>query len=290
MKSTIGTEKSRPAFTLVELLVVIAIIGILIALLLPAVQQAREAARRMQCQNNLKQMGLALHNYHDIFGGLPAAYYRDPDYYNRGWGWQSMILPQIEQNTLYDAMEVSTEKIPRDPDQYTQTVLTAYRCPSDTGPDLNPERNDQGMSNYIAVQGADSVGGYRSSSDDLGDYGGFMFQVSFIKFRDATDGLSHSLMVGERCFVDKAPEKPWVGGQWVGVTYSAGYAGVMRCVWDNDDYRVNGEATWAFASNHPGGAQFLLGDGAVDFLPETIDGTTLIRLGQRNDGEVIGQF
>ncbi|GAA4420954.1 DUF1559 domain-containing protein [Bremerella cremea] len=290
MKRPVPGSRSRSAFTLVELLVVIAIIGILIALLLPAVQQAREAGRRMQCQNNFKQMGLALHNYHDVFGGLPAAYYRDPDYYNRGWGWGSMILPQLEQENLYNVMEVAHERIPRDPNVNTQTVLNAFRCPSDTGPDLNPERNDQGMSNYVAVQGADSAGGYRSSSDDLGDYGGFMFQVSHIKFRDATDGLSNSLVVGERSYWNKAPERPWLGAQWVGVTYNAGYAGVMRCLWNNDDYQLNGEASWAFASNHPGGVQFLLGDGAVKFLPETIDGTTLIRLAQRNDGEVIGSF
>ncbi|TWT34443.1 DUF1559 domain-containing protein [Blastopirellula retiformator] len=283
-------RQSRRAFTLVELLVVIAIIGVLIALLLPAVQQAREAARRMKCTNNLKQIGLALHNYHDTYGRLPASYYRDPDYYNRGWGWSVMILPQLEQSNLYDALEVSTMPIPRDPDERTQTPLTAFRCASDTGPDLNPDRNDQGMSNYVSIQGADSAGGYRSSSADLGDYGGFMFQLSALKFRDATDGLSNSMMVGERAYVDKAPERPWLGAQWVGVTYGAGYAGTMRCLWGNDDYRINGEATWAISSNHPGGAQFLLGDGSARFIGETINGDTLIRLAQRNDGEVIGEY
>ncbi|TWT59641.1 DUF1559 domain-containing protein [Rubinisphaera italica] len=290
MKSHLKPGNSQKGFTLIELLVVIAIIAILVALLLPAVQQAREAARRSSCKNNLKQIGLALHNYHDTHGTLPAAYYRDPDYFNRGWGWGALILPQIEETNLYDKMDVSFSRIPRDPTSETQTVLSPFRCPSDVGPNLNPERNDQGMSNYIAVQGADSAGGFRSNSDDIGDYGGMLFQISSIRFRDVTDGLTNTLMIGERAFVDKAPEKPWLGGQWVGVTYNAGYAGVMRCMYNSLDYHLNGDSAWTFSSRHAGGVQFVLGDGAVKFLSENIDGETLERLSSRNDGEVVGEF
>src|SRR3954463_8669310 len=102
--------RGRFGFTLIELLVVIAIIAILIALLLPAVQQAREAARRTQCKNNLKQIGLALHNYHDVFGCIPPGYIdigtpNSPTVYDGGWSWASMILPQIDQAPLFNSFD-----------------------------------------------------------------------------------------------------------------------------------------------------------------------------------------
>src|SRR5947208_1767976 len=109
----LGRGRLRRGFTLVELLVVIAIIGVLVALLLPAVQAAREAARRMKCQNNLKQFGLALHNYHDAYGRMPASYYRawptslGATFGTPGWGWGAMILPRLEQQALFDTMQVN---------------------------------------------------------------------------------------------------------------------------------------------------------------------------------------
>ncbi len=280
---------SRHAFTLIELLVVIAIIAVLVAILLPAVQQAREAARRTSCKNNLKQIGLAIHNYHDTHGRLPAAYYRDENYFNRGWGWGAMILPQLELGNLYDALKVGSDRIPRDPNELTQTRLAVFRCPSDTGPDLNVERNDQGMSNYMAVQGADDQGGFRSSSADITDYGGMMAQTTAWKFRDVTDGLSNTLMIAERSYVNTTL-KPWKGGQWVGVTYNSGYAGVMRALWNDDEFGLFGTSSWTFSSQHQGGVQFAMGDGAVRFLSENVDGTTLIHLADRRDGEVLGEF
>ena len=144
----------RRGFTLIELLVVIAIIAVLIALLLPAVQQAREAARRSQCQNNLKQVGLALHNYHDIHNQFPMAFIRASDVARtEGWGWGAMILPQLEQGNLYDTLGVSRYRLTdvlagMKPDLATvaqrtaifQTRLSVYICPSDDNDGLVPRK------------------------------------------------------------------------------------------------------------------------------------------------------
>ena len=132
--------RRRRGFTLIELLVVIAIIGVLIALLLPAVQAAREAARRSQCVNNLKQMGLALENYHDALGCFPMSYCAKFPFVDgatdtaNGWGWQTMILPQMEQGTLFSAVNFS---LPVEGPQNTtviQTRISSYLCPSDIPP------------------------------------------------------------------------------------------------------------------------------------------------------------
>ncbi|QDT36943.1 DUF1559 domain-containing protein [Stratiformator vulcanicus] len=142
----------RKGFTLIELLVVIAIIAILIALLLPAVQQAREAARRSQCKNNLKQLGLAIHNYHDNYQQFPAAAYLQLG--QGAWGWGTMILPYMDQAPLYDNFNVGTAG-PNNTAGSLTVVLPTYRCPSDPGPDLNDSRNLNGgastLSNYVGA-------------------------------------------------------------------------------------------------------------------------------------------
>src|SRR5205823_7988334 len=146
--SCLGRRRAGRGFTLVELLVVIAIIGVLVALLLPAVQAAREAARRMKCQNNLKQFGLALHNYHDAYGRMPASYYRawptsvGTTFGTPGWGWGTMILPRLEQQALFDTLNVSTLQLNASPltKLPAQTPLPMFRCPSDTGKKTNANR------------------------------------------------------------------------------------------------------------------------------------------------------
>lgn len=143
---------NRRGFTLIELLVVIAIIAILIALLLPAVQQAREAARRSQCRNNLKQIGLALHNYHDNYNAFPpgalamnvttgVAYKlgdAEPSRSNvgGGWGWSTFILPFIDQAPLYSSLNPNGNNFPLNPTALTRTILPVYICPSEASPNI----------------------------------------------------------------------------------------------------------------------------------------------------------
>ena len=145
-------RKDRYGFTLVELLVALAIIGVLIALLVPAVQYAREAARRTQCRSNLKQLGLALHNYDEVHQVLPFGYVNADD--TAGWGWGTMILPQLDQTPLYSALKAGTQDFDGVPTPQTQQTLSIFICPSDTGPNVNSQRGDHGKANYCGVAGS----------------------------------------------------------------------------------------------------------------------------------------
>src|SRR3954469_10961122 len=208
--STSRPRRGPHGFTLIELLVVIAIIAILIALLLPAVQAAREAARRSQCVNNLKQMGLALHNYHDTVGVFPPGYVsnqvpgsnpivdgNDPA---RGWAWGSMILPQLEQDPLFHAINFSLSVAFRANDTASLSRVNVYLCPSDGTPNSVPVRDSTntktvdtvGTSNYVGVYGIGEVG------DAPGGGRGLFFRNSRIAVRDVVDGTSQTFAIGER--------------------------------------------------------------------------------------------
>ena len=204
-------------FTLIELLVVIAIIAILIALLLPAVQQAREAARRTQCKNNLKQLGLALHNYHDVHRAFPPGIVnQEGNTANDGarnrlnWSWAVFVLPYIDQAPLFNQINpgpVRGTAAISDPviRAVMQKPFPAFRCPSDTGPDVNTDGQrrvkDSGgtlhshsLSNYIASNCSAEL----RPQADIAD--GVFYSNSKVRMRDITDGTSNTIGVGERAW------------------------------------------------------------------------------------------
>ena len=299
---------SRRAFTLIELLVVIAIIAILIALLLPAVQQAREAARRTQCKNNLKQMGLALHNYHDVHLTLPPGWIAvEPDGTVSahegisGAGWGTMILPYLDQSPLYNIFNPNVSIIAPVNDNFRLTNLTAWKCPSDPKPD-RWEIVEEGTTtvlaelptaNYIAGFGTEELDGCENtpgtapvlaSGQCVGD--GAFYHNSRVRFRDVTDGLSNTLVVGER-MTNEALD--WYS-TWVGMVQEGEEA--FQRVQGAFDHVPNDPVAHLddFSSRHEGGCQFVLGDGHVRFLSENIDHGLYQSLGTIQGGEVVGEF
>ncbi len=296
-------QKKRQAFTLIELLVVIAIIAILIALLLPAVQQAREAARRSQCKNNLKQMGLAMHNYHDVFGMFPLGTgWDDHDY-----GWGTRMLPYLDQAPLYNLIDftvddcgkllcsndkwpISNAGVPRP--NIEGTILAAFICPSSTLPNRSTGQGanvdtsvGSGKSDYKACAGNDdwTDGIFNKPSDAVSSSGGPSGVTASTRIRDVLDGTSNTIAIGESSYynaidVDPTLEMPWgpaTGGQndrdfpiW------AGAGGQDEQVFAKTDRRspLNSRADDdGFFSFHVGGGHFLFADGSVHFLSENID-------------------
>ena len=266
--------RRRRAFTLVELLVVIAIIGILVALLLPAVQMAREAARASSCKNNLKQLGLALHNYHDVMGQLPSGWIADQPEGVPGWGWTTGILAQLEQQAVEDNLIRRNLPIADTANKSAREhVLPIVICPSDTGQrlfsigadDFTPPNIDSGTpvfqvakSNYVGVFGSLAIEDVPSAGD------GVFFHNSRIRFADLIDGLSNTLIVGER--------RSKIGGSvWSGVI--EGVAEPMARVVGISDHTPNHPHGHFddFSSHHPSGVHFLLGDGSVSRFNDTID-------------------
>lgn len=282
------------AFTLVELLVVIAIVTVLIGLLLPAVQKVREAAARLSCQNNLKQIGLALHTYEYQVGSFPPGY-RDlsANYPGPGWGWPVFLLPYLEQAPLHEALGATRSNFgnganPVPATALTQTRIEVFHCPSDPGPLTNPYYDHHGKSNYRGVGG----GGNLYLKPVAADRGGLFFTNSRVRFADVTDGLSHTLAVGETSLNER---RNWWGGIWAGcarVGSFGPYAGELVWVsgvyWsiDQGNLRLNGPDPWAFCSPHPGGVSFVFCDGGVRFVRDSADPALVERLAVRNDGQV----
>lgn len=293
-------RRRRSAFTLVELLVVIAIIGILVGLLLPAVQAAREAARRMQCSNNLKQIGLAMHNYHDTFKRLPMSNPRCDQ--GKRWGWIPRIQPFVEQSNLFNSLDFSLASWQGDNFQYLQQTYPLFTCPSDplseeivseewfAGPRWVNSQSDYAVCigdyrNATGVGATPAFGnvgcGRRTVRGMIGRWGWSA------RFGDVTDGLANTFCVGE-CIGALSIVQNWGIQCWATTAHPINF--MNQSLLDDRPSWTPWNPRWdesiGFRSMHTGGAQFLLGDGSVHFISENIDGITYRSLASRAEGEV----
>jgi prepilin-type N-terminal cleavage/methylation domain-containing protein/prepilin-type processing-associated H-X9-DG protein len=315
MKREFVTQRRR-AFTLVELLVVIAIIGILIALLLPAVQAAREAARRSQCTNNLKNLGLAMHNYHDLFGKFPYGF---DDHETL---WQAMILPQLEQQNLYSTL-LFTESGPGNWDSGSAntiacgTLIPVFRCPSLI---IEQHITNNGITgrvptSYRACAGSNIYSDDASTIPASAPAGamaleqvplnGMFYGCSAVRMADVIDGTSNTILIGESYtdtyskdgqqmdywYFGSPQTGGWVPGGKGGTEYSEGLGSTGPKINSRLDPLVPGAIMeMSFGSYHPAGANFCLADGSVRFLPESINLLVYQALGSRNGKESVGDF
>ena len=288
-------QRTFKGFTLVELLVVIAIIGILIALLLPAVQAAREAARRMQCTNNLKQMGLGLHNYelnNKVFP--PGVSYIQPG----GWSWSALILPFMESSIATSLCHFDYSYASSPNDDAARTFLPFYQCPSAPKCELiSATIGNTGNAQYTAEEDVaetcySGIATYLRQDyarpDDSGAMPFLGASESWIKIGDFTDGTSHTVAVSEYLRNDDDPDK----------TRYPQYCPNLKCFvskfWPSENivttgWGINSLTDYlksAIQSAHPGGAGFLWVDGHVSFLTEDIDQLTLEQITTKAGGEV----
>ncbi|MFN0198395.1 MAG: DUF1559 domain-containing protein [Planctomycetaceae bacterium] len=317
----------RRGFTLIELLVVIAIIAVLIALLLPAVQQAREAARRTQCRNNLKQVALATHNYHDAHlcfppGQIRVQFAAMPKF--RGWSMYVQLLPYFDQANLYNRWDFANPL--GNESANTSVILPMLLCPSDVL-SINPITKSNGAQYAITSYGGN---GGTQSHPPANIAGTGMFASTgpaapthpLVRVRDVTDGLSNTLLMGERSHTDRNYDTffanafannliggwgHWApsGGQFglsdvsmssfASINYKLpfDFANKPGSITDLTTFESSSQAILrvnAFGSMHVGGAIFALGDGSCKFLTENIDQQVLVSLSTKSGGEIVTDF
>jgi prepilin-type processing-associated H-X9-DG protein len=264
--------------------------------LLPAVQAARESARSTQCKNNLRQIGIALHHYHDVRNVFPPAFLAKSDRWRPSWTWTSFLLPHLEQGGLYDDLRIETSKFggavdfASNPTPATQTVLGVFLCPSCTGDELNHRKSQHAKSNYRAVMGNVSLP--RTNYPVLTRQNGAFYTNSTISIARITDGSSNTIAAGECLLESGGYDKK--GAIWTGMRGEKDHILYISDTmwWLNSEalWKINGGGQQAFSSRHPGGAHFMLADGSVRFIQDSIDGATLEGLAARNDGRVLGDF
>jgi prepilin-type N-terminal cleavage/methylation domain-containing protein/prepilin-type processing-associated H-X9-DG protein len=321
--------KSQRGFSLIELLVVISIISILIALLLPAVQQAREAARRTQCKNNMKQIGLALHHYHDNYQTFPPGYLIQPKVNpvmgtpnangDNGPGWTALftILPQIEQANLYTMFNIDVPCWNPANAIQARTPLSVYRCPSDPsasgvynvvdGCSSSPNvLATFSLSNYVANAGQIEV--WSTPGDLSGKANGPFYRNSTVRVADVTDGLTNTVFFGEQTSYHT------IGATWVGIVPGSQTCPTARFSYAGSDeaapqinvhsgpggpfenppviHPPNNELGLVdeMYSMHPDGCNVLLGDGSVRFATRFMDKMVWSALATKSGGEVVGEW
>jgi prepilin-type N-terminal cleavage/methylation domain-containing protein len=296
--------RRRNAFTLIELLVVIAIIAVLVGLLLPAVQKVRESAARTQCSNNLKQMGLALHNYHDSCGNFPSGYLcpqptADFFYTSPGWSWAARLLPYLEQQNLFQQINFTVPVEDPSNQVIRTTVLKLFVCPSD---------RSTGIFTIYGTTGAAMV--QAATSSYAGNFGtGFMYLVppdrgtgvlfrnSRVRLLDITDGTSNTFAIGERgSFFTQAP---WAGAVSHGteivtpgapITSSHMERATAQVLAHADPLHVFNESDADpddFFTPHTGVGLFLFADGSVRPVPIGTPVAVMEALATRSGGEVV---
>jgi len=295
----------RRAFTLIEVVVVIAIIAVLIALLIPAVQRVRESAARVQCVNNLKQIGLALENFHGVRKSFPPGYVSSFDAAGNdtgpGWGWAAFILPYMEQQSVFNAIQFKQYiEAPANAGARVQQI-NSYLCPSDNAPATWTAMRYDSVGNPVGpicdVASANYIGVFGISEPGV-DGEGIFYRGSSTKIGDITDGTSNTMMVGERCFrwcqatwvgsVTNAsmvppPGSPAMAGEWNGSGFILGHTFEGIGGPGSPGTEVNG-----FASQHTGGANFLFADGHVQFLQTNMNHKIYMALSTRAGGETVG--
>lgn len=296
--------KAATGFTLIELLVVIAIIAILIALLLPAVQQAREAARRTQCKNNLMQLALALHNYDMAFEMLPPGsvnptgpIVNSPQGYH--FSWAAQLLPMMEQANAFSQINFDESAYAASNGAVRGLTISSLLCPSDYGHQSNvaglgPVSN----ASYTGCFGGDDV------PIDMNN-NGLMFLNSSVGFRQIHDGASNTIMLGEKIHEPGGADLGWLSGTaatlrntGVPINVANGRSGIQTHTWSRvssataeplEDIPAD-QATGGFGSRHTGGSQCALADGSVRFVSENIDPAIYRWLGNRNDMQMLTEF
>lgn len=321
MRFAIPARGAAGAFTVVELLVVMSIIGLLAGLLLPAVQQAREAARRTACRNNLRNLGVAMHNYHDTYATFPFGFNEHETL------WSAMLLPQLEQGALYDTL-IFQESGPGqwDADSANEkaacTLIPVYRCPSMAVPehlDDNPSGSKMEGRVPVSYRACAGSNGWSDAAatippgapagavalDSL-QLNGVFFGASRIRLADVIDGSSNTILVGEsytdpRFIKDGqsmdywqlgAPETgTWYPGSAGGTEFSEGLGSTGPRMNSRLDLSIPGAVMEvSFGSYHAGGAMFGLADGSARFISDSIDLGAYRALGSRDGREPVGAF
>lgn len=271
----------RTGFTVLELLVSITVIGVLTALLLPAIQAARDAARRSDCTSRLRQLGIALHQYHDLHRVLPPGSIQshlDPASHG-GWGWGALMLPQIEQVGLHGRIDFGEPTLSPTNVPLLATSVGLFTCPSEvTLPPLQEavggQTRELSRGNYVGVEG-------------------MLFPLSGVRFGHVEDGLSQTLLLGERMDLSSGPLGDVTSGWYGLVADGSDYSNrSIPHVFASRFVPINFDPNFpdGFSSRHPGGANFTMGDGAVRLISDSVNPNLLEALGTANGGEIVDDF